>query len=108
MVFSSFEFLLFFLPVTLLLHGLAIKWSSNVRTGNFILLLASLTFYALGETWFVCLLMGSTAVDYFCALLIARRPKTALAPPHRLRLRSPVNGGPSRRSNSNASPTCRI
>ena len=67
MLFSSMEFILVFLPVTvgvnLLLRG---------KARNYWLLLCSLLFYAWGEPSFVFVMIGSIALNYIAALLIER------------------------------------
>ena len=67
MLFSSVEFIFIFLPavmsVNLLLRGSA---------RNYWLLLCSLLFYAWGEPSFVFVMIGSIALNYGMALLIAR------------------------------------
>ena len=68
MVFSSLSFLLFFLPLVLVLYfiGSGLKWK------NAVLLLFSLLFYAWGEPkWILCML-GATLVNYLAAFGIAR------------------------------------
>ena len=69
MLFSSMEFLLIFLPAavggSLLIRG---------KAGNYWLLACSLLFYAWGEPSFVLVMLGSIAVNYALALLIARSP----------------------------------
>ena len=66
MLFSSMEFVFVFLPVVmgvnLLLRG---------RARNYWLLLCSLLFYAWGEPSFVFVMIGSIALNYVMALLIA-------------------------------------
>jgi len=79
MVFSSIVFLLFFLPVTLLIyhvlflpvtlkHKAAPLWR---HLANFFLLLSSLLFYFWGEGWLVWIIVASTGIDFFCGLLIS-------------------------------------
>ncbi len=67
MLFSSMEFIFIFLPavtaVNLLLRG---------KARNYWLLACSLLFYAWGEPSFVFVMIGSIAVNYVMALLIAR------------------------------------
>lgn len=65
MVFSSTIFLFLFLPLTLAGYYLIDR-----RFKNYFLLLASLLFYAWGEPTFVFVMMGSTLVNHFMALLI--------------------------------------
>ena len=67
MVFSSLIFTFYFLPVVLLLYYLA---KDSYR--NYILLAASLCFYAYGEPKFVFIMVFSVALNYGIALLIDR------------------------------------
>lgn len=67
MVFSSFVFLSFFLPVVLILYYLC-----PARGRNLVLLVASLFFYAWGEPKYVCIMLFSTVFDYTNGRLIAR------------------------------------
>ncbi len=60
MVFSSIEFLLFFLPIFFILYGLTPNRCKNVT-----LLAGSLVFYTLGERRYLPLLVVSVAVNYF-------------------------------------------
>ncbi len=73
MVFSSLIFLFAFLPLTLASYAVA---GRNHR--NFVLLVASLLFYAWGEAGFVLLMVASALVNYGFGLLIDTR-----ANPHR-------------------------
>lgn len=68
MVFSSIEFLLFFLPLFLILYSLVPERMKNVT-----LLSGSLIFYAYGEPRYLPLLMLSILVNYFFGLRIGRR-----------------------------------
>lgn len=70
MVFSSIEFLLFFLPLFLILYGLTPDKYKNVT-----LLAGSLIFYALGEPRFIFLLVLSVFINYFFGLHLGRRVK---------------------------------
>ncbi|QPJ65323.1 MAG: MBOAT family protein [Candidatus Nitrohelix vancouverensis] len=63
MLFSAPVFIFLFLPLTLLLFY-------SARKRNFILLLASLFFYAWGENLFVILLLVSAGINYCIGLLI--------------------------------------
>ena len=65
MVFSSFVFLLVFLPIVLILNFI-----SPAKFRNFILLIASLIFYAWGEPKYVLIMLFSTVFDYTNARLI--------------------------------------
>lgn len=67
MVFSSFVFLLVFLPVVLILY-----YVCPAKGRNLVLLLASLLFYAWGEPKYVCIMLFSTLFDYTNGRLIAR------------------------------------
>lgn len=60
MVFSSIEFLLFFLPIFFILYGLTPN-----RYKNITLLVGSLVFYTLGDPRYLPLLAVSVVVNYF-------------------------------------------
>lgn len=67
MLFSSLEFLFFFLPITLAVYYLLpFKWGCK----NAWLLLSSLFFYAWGEPSFVFVMLLSIAFNYSIAILI--------------------------------------
>ncbi|MCI9336065.1 MAG: MBOAT family protein [Lachnospiraceae bacterium] len=68
MVFSSIEFLLFFLPLFLIIYSITPK-----RIKNMTLLSGSLIFYAYGELRYLPLLLLSIAVNYFFGLHVGRR-----------------------------------
>lgn len=77
MVFSSFVFLLLFLPVVLVMYFLCPK---NGR--NYVLLLVSLIFYGWGEPVYVFLMIGSIIVAYFLGIWLDKSitaGKTAMA-----------------------------
>jgi len=63
MVFSSLTFLFFFFPLTLILCFAR----KSIRWRNGVLLAASLVFYAWGEPVWVLAMVGSSAVNFFCA-----------------------------------------
>lgn len=67
MIFSSIEFLLFFLPVFLVVYRLVPD-----RMKNAVLLLGSLIFYAYGEPKYLVLLMLSVLVNFFFGLHIGQ------------------------------------
>ncbi len=67
MVFSSPVFLFAFLPLTLLVY-----FQARGELRNAILLLASLLFYAWGETFLVALMLLSIAVNWAAGLRVAR------------------------------------
>lgn len=73
MVFSSSEFLFFFLPFVLAVYfGLLRKRGAR----NLFLTLASLFFYGWGEPWFVFVMLASIAFNWLCALEIDKRRGT--------------------------------
>ncbi len=70
MVFNSVGFLLYFLPIFLILYGLAPKKYRNVA-----LLAGSLIFYACGEVRHLCLLLASMAANYEVGLYLSGNRK---------------------------------
>ncbi len=74
MVFSSIVFLFLFLPVVLSTYFLCPR-----AARNYLLLAASLFFYAWGETTFVFVMMGSIALNYVFGLWIDRARGTQYA-----------------------------
>ncbi|MCC0628342.1 MULTISPECIES: MBOAT family protein [unclassified Clostridioides] len=66
MIFSSLTFLFAFLPVVFILYYLV-----NDKLKNFVLLLASLFFYAWGEPRYIFLMLGSIAANYIFGLKIS-------------------------------------
>ena len=75
MYFSSMTFLWIFLPATLLLYLLAERFQ-RIALENFVLLSASLIFYAWGEPFYIFLLLFSVLMNYvFGRLLEAERPR---------------------------------
>lgn len=71
MVFSSAAFLFAFLPVTLLLYCPRLFYKNRKREiakKNFVLLIASLVFYAWGEPLYVLLMALSILFNYFIGL----------------------------------------
>ena len=71
MVFSSMVFLCVFLPAAVCLHLLL----PGMRAKNFLLVVASLVFYAYGEPIYVILLVASSAGNYILARLTGECPK---------------------------------
>lgn len=67
MLFSSISFIYIFLPALLFIHFIFGK-----KYHNFILLLASILFYALGEMKYIPLLFGIILINYLGALLISK------------------------------------
>lgn len=72
MVFSSLLFTFYFLPFVLIIYYLA-----KEKYRNYILLAASLCFYAYGEPKFVFIMVGSIALNYLIALFIDKKRKYA-------------------------------
>lgn len=71
MVFSSMVFLCVFHPAAFCLHLLL----PGMRAKNFLLVVASLVFYAYGEPIYVILLVASSAGNYILARLTGECPK---------------------------------
>lgn len=78
MVFSSIVFLFLFLPVVLVVYHLLflpVRFGVQERffrkTANLFLLAVSLAFYFWGENFLVWIILASTAIDFFCGLLIS-------------------------------------
>lgn len=67
MVFSSIPFLFYFLPCVLLLYFLIPKKGRNV-----VLLLASLIFYAWGESVYIFLMLFSIVLGYIAGILLQK------------------------------------
>lgn len=63
MVFSSIVFTFLFLPIVILIYYLA-----KEQYRNYILLVASLIFYSIGEPFFILVMLISILVNYFLAL----------------------------------------
>ena len=68
MVFSSLTFLLYFLPIVLILYFVR----QGTRWRNAVLLGASLFFYAWGEPVWIVAMVASTLVNYVCARKLVR------------------------------------
>lgn len=68
MVFSSIVFLGLFLPIVLLLYF----GTNSRRVRNYVLLAASLFFYAWGEPVWIITMVFTSFVDFFCAKWIQR------------------------------------
>ncbi len=78
MVFTSAVFIFAFLPLTVLLYGLAEK-SGRMTAKNVVLLLASLVFYAWGGLGHFLLLLGLTVCNYIFGLWIGKAQKKKAA-----------------------------
>jgi alginate O-acetyltransferase complex protein AlgI len=74
MLFSSSIFLLIFLPLTLLVYYLQYRFAGN-RFRNPVLLAFSYVFYFFGGTWFLLILVLSTAADYVLGLKMESSPE---------------------------------
>ena len=73
MLFSSMTFLFMFLPAVIGLYFLSpTKWR------NYILLLASVLFYAWGEPKYVAIMLLTVVINYFGAILIDKTYKILL------------------------------
>ena len=82
MVFSSYLFLFYFLPLSLLAYYL-----SPPRGRHLILTIASYIFYGWANPLFVVLLFVSTAIDYLAGLVIeAERQRGGPWPTRRARI----------------------
>ena len=77
MVFSSLSFLLYFLPLVLILYYLCPKRLRSVR--NLWLLAVSLCFYAAGGLGYLPLLIGMILAHYLCGLLASPARKSTPA-----------------------------
>ena len=76
MLFTEPTFLFLFLPVLLALYFVTFS-RSHGSYGNWLLLVASVLFYAKGGRGFTWLMLGSIAFNYRMAILIARRQPDA-------------------------------
>ena len=74
MLFSSITFLFIFLPLTLLLYYLV-----PFRMKNYVMLAASLIFYAWGEPVYIILMILSIMLNYFCGQDIYEKRDNARA-----------------------------
>ncbi|WP_304340534.1 MBOAT family O-acyltransferase [Metaclostridioides mangenotii] len=70
MIFSSLIFLFSFLPIVFILYYLV-----SDKLKNFVLLLASLFFYAWGEPKYIFLMLGSIAANYIFGLKVSSNNK---------------------------------
>jgi len=68
MLFSSLIFISCFLPAVILIYYTLLK--KNRKLQNYLLLIASLGFYAFGEPWFVFIMIGSIVGNWIFGLLI--------------------------------------
>lgn len=70
MVFSSITFLLYFLPIFLLVYNLIDK-----KFKNYFILLASIVFYAWGASDFIVILVLSTIIDFYIVKALYESPQ---------------------------------
>ena len=75
MVFSSLEFLFFYLPAVLLIYFLIPHRYLAAR--NFALLIVSLLFYGWSEPAYIWIMLLSITVDYTCGKLVAKYRQTS-------------------------------
>ena len=75
MVFSSLEFLFFYLPVVLLIYFLIPARFLAAR--NFSLLIVSLLFYGWSEPSYIWIMFLSITVDYVCGRLVGKYKQTS-------------------------------
>ena len=75
MLFNSYGFLLFFLPLALLLCAAADRWA-NLRTG--VLIALSLGFYGYWNPIYLPLLAGSIVFNWLAALAFVRTKHPAI------------------------------
>ena len=75
MVFSSLEFMFFYLPAVLLIYFLIPARFLAAR--NFALLVVSLLFYGWSEPAYIWIMFLSIAVDYTCGRLVGRYKQSA-------------------------------
>lgn len=71
MIFSSYQFIFLFLPIVLALYHLLRQWHRGRILKGF-LVLASLTFYAIGQPEFVLGFAGTVALNYLIILGLGR------------------------------------
>jgi alginate O-acetyltransferase complex protein AlgI len=68
MLFSSTVFIFMFLPFVLFVYYILLRKKRDLQ--NMFLLIASLTFYAWGEPWFVFIMIISILVNWYFGLLV--------------------------------------
>ena len=74
MVFSSAEFIWFFLPIVLVIYfGVGVFERNGNVVKNIVLLIASLIFYAWGEPYYILLLLFSIIMNYIFGLLVEKK-----------------------------------
>lgn len=72
MQFNNYYFILYFLPLTILLYYLANR--INPILGKIVIIVASIIFYSLGRAEMLLFLAISMAINYGSALLIRKKP----------------------------------
>ena len=78
MVFASFGFLSFFLPIVILLHIIL----PGVKAKNLLLAIASLIFYAYGEPVYIILLLISVVLNYAIGRQLNNKQKKMFVSKH--------------------------
>ncbi|MGI5977180.1 MAG: MBOAT family O-acyltransferase [Candidatus Limivicinus sp.] len=73
MQFSTYEYILFFLPAVICIYYLLNRWSE--LAGRIFLLAASVFFYAFAGIEFLLILAASVAVNYLFSLLLRKKGK---------------------------------
>ena len=68
MLFSSTEFLFFFLPIVIFIYYIFLRKTKKIK--NYFLLISSLFFYAFGEPKLVLILLASIIIIYIFGLLV--------------------------------------
>lgn len=71
MIFSSYEFIFIFLPITLIIFY-ALKKTNHINLAKIFLVLASLFFYAFWKVEYVFILLFSMFVNYNFANLLLK------------------------------------
>lgn len=70
MLFSSMTFVFLFLPIVFALY-----WLSRKELRNYVLLLASILFYAWGEPKYLMIMLFTVVINYFGAILIDKHQR---------------------------------
>lgn len=73
MLFSSFTFLGWFLPILILIYFVVRKFTKNIFYQNLVLCFFSFLFYSWGEPLYILLMILSIVVNYYIAILIDKK-----------------------------------
>ncbi len=79
MLFNSFEFIVYFLPVAWFIYHLGNRWL-GVQAAMLSLTVASLVFYAFWKPEYVIIIIASVLLNHQLGLAIIRRPSTQAKP----------------------------